>query len=145
MDSFLLKCHSLWRVWNLGCSAVILLQNLATTITWNVSHMCRLHSAGHLLDSCMRNIGLGSLEPGKGHHFPDGYEISKFALLNTSMTLHLEWCIWVPQFRILWFVLFWFSPFVEYKGAITSKDLESKRVALELDANHLIKCGGQVH
>jgi len=70
-------------------------------------HNSRLHSAGHLLDSCMRHIGLGSLEPGKGHHFPDG-------------------------------------PFVEYKGAIPSKDLESKRVALELDANHLIKCGGQV-
>ncbi|XP_024373397.1 uncharacterized protein [Physcomitrium patens] len=33
----------------------------------------RLHSAGHLLDACMSNIGLGSLEPGKGYHFPDGY------------------------------------------------------------------------
>ncbi|XP_024373387.1 uncharacterized protein [Physcomitrium patens] len=32
----------------------------------------RLHSAGHLLDACMSNIGLGSLEPGKGYHFPDG-------------------------------------------------------------------------
>lgn len=31
----------------------------------------RLHSAGHLLDSCMKSVGLGSLEPGKGHHFPD--------------------------------------------------------------------------
>ncbi|KAL5541854.1 hypothetical protein UlMin_009564 [Ulmus minor] len=27
----------------------------------------RLHSAGHLLDICMKNIGLGHLEPGKGH------------------------------------------------------------------------------
>ncbi|KAK9139367.1 hypothetical protein Scep_009048 [Stephania cephalantha] len=32
----------------------------------------RLHTAGHLLDSCMRNVGLGHLEPGKGYHFPDG-------------------------------------------------------------------------
>lgn len=32
----------------------------------------RLHSAGHLLDICMRNIGLVTLEAGKGHHFPDG-------------------------------------------------------------------------
>ncbi|KAL6970302.1 hypothetical protein U1Q18_030001 [Sarracenia purpurea var. burkii] len=32
----------------------------------------RLHSAGHLLDICMKNVGLGYLEPGKGYHFPDG-------------------------------------------------------------------------
>ncbi|KAK1293577.1 hypothetical protein QJS10_CPB17g01348 [Acorus calamus] len=32
----------------------------------------RLHSAGHLLDTCMRNVGLDHLEPGKGYHFPDG-------------------------------------------------------------------------
>ncbi|XP_062191896.1 uncharacterized protein LOC133895511 isoform X2 [Phragmites australis] len=32
----------------------------------------RLHSAGHLLDICMRNVGLSHLEPGKGYHFPDG-------------------------------------------------------------------------
>nr|KJB38614.1 hypothetical protein B456_006G263200 [Gossypium raimondii] len=32
----------------------------------------RLHSAGHLLDVCMRNVGFGHLEPGKGYHFPDG-------------------------------------------------------------------------
>ncbi|XP_030551483.1 alanine--tRNA ligase isoform X1 [Rhodamnia argentea] len=31
----------------------------------------RLHSAGHLLDVCMKNVGL-DLEPGKGYHFPDG-------------------------------------------------------------------------
>ncbi|KAM0948543.1 putative aminoacyl-tRNA hydrolase [Dioscorea sansibarensis] len=31
----------------------------------------RLHSAGHLLDVCMRK-GLPHLEPGKGYHFPDG-------------------------------------------------------------------------
>lgn len=31
----------------------------------------RLHTAGHLLDACMRFVGLGSFEPGKGHHFPD--------------------------------------------------------------------------
>lgn len=32
----------------------------------------RLHSAGHLLDLCMRNVGLAYLEPGKGYHFSDG-------------------------------------------------------------------------
>ncbi|KAL3505740.1 hypothetical protein ACH5RR_031122 [Cinchona calisaya] len=32
----------------------------------------RLHSAGHLLDVCMTNVGLGHLEPAKGYHFPDG-------------------------------------------------------------------------
>ncbi|CAK9870439.1 unnamed protein product [Sphagnum jensenii] len=32
----------------------------------------RLHTAGHLLDACMSNVGLTSFEPGKGHHFPDG-------------------------------------------------------------------------
>ncbi|KAL5227453.1 hypothetical protein ABZP36_015718 [Zizania latifolia] len=32
----------------------------------------RLHSAGHLLDICMSNVGLSNLEPGKGYHFPDG-------------------------------------------------------------------------
>ncbi|ONK78649.1 uncharacterized protein A4U43_C02F21010 [Asparagus officinalis] len=32
----------------------------------------RLHSAGHLLDICMQNVGLGYLEPGKGYHFSDG-------------------------------------------------------------------------
>lgn len=36
----------------------------------------RLHSAGHLLDACMHNVGLGHLEPGKGYHFPDGYDYS---------------------------------------------------------------------
>nr|CAB3476514.1 unnamed protein product [Digitaria exilis] len=32
----------------------------------------RLHSAGHLLDICVHNVGLFQLEPGKGYHFPDG-------------------------------------------------------------------------
>ncbi|XP_058076777.1 uncharacterized protein LOC131225282 isoform X2 [Magnolia sinica] len=32
----------------------------------------RLHTAGHLLDICLRNVGLAYLEPGKGYHFPDG-------------------------------------------------------------------------
>lgn len=35
--------------------------------------LCRLHSAGHLLDVCKKKVGLGHLEPGKGYHFPDGY------------------------------------------------------------------------
>ncbi|XP_021650730.2 uncharacterized protein LOC110642856 isoform X2 [Hevea brasiliensis] len=32
----------------------------------------RLHSAGHLLDGCLLNMGLGHLEPAKAYHFPDG-------------------------------------------------------------------------
>ncbi|KAL0323463.1 UNVERIFIED_CONTAM: Alanyl-tRNA editing protein AlaX-L [Sesamum angustifolium] len=32
----------------------------------------RLHSAGHLLDICVRNVGWDHLEPGKAYHFPDG-------------------------------------------------------------------------
>ncbi|KAL1539102.1 alanine--tRNA ligase [Salvia divinorum] len=32
----------------------------------------RLHSAGHLLDLCVRNVGWEHLEPSKGYHFPDG-------------------------------------------------------------------------
>ncbi|KAJ8766288.1 hypothetical protein K2173_022347 [Erythroxylum novogranatense] len=32
----------------------------------------RLHSAGHLLDVCLPNVGLGHLKPGKAYHFPDG-------------------------------------------------------------------------
>ncbi|KAK9664256.1 hypothetical protein RND81_14G029100 [Saponaria officinalis] len=32
----------------------------------------RLHSAGHLLDISIRNVGLGHLVPGKAYHFPDG-------------------------------------------------------------------------
>jgi Ser-tRNA(Ala) deacylase AlaX len=31
----------------------------------------RLHSAGHLLDIALRNIGQTQLVPGKGYHFPD--------------------------------------------------------------------------
>ena len=41
----------------------------------------RLHSAGHLLDVCMQNVGLGHLEPSKGYHFPDGYEYGYLFLL----------------------------------------------------------------
>lgn len=36
------------------------------------------------------------------------------------------------------------SPFVEYKGAIPSKDIENKRVALESEINRLVTLGGQV-
>ncbi|XP_057806035.1 uncharacterized protein LOC131020984 [Salvia miltiorrhiza] len=32
----------------------------------------RLHSAGHLLDLCVRIVGWEHLEPSKGYHFPDG-------------------------------------------------------------------------
>ncbi|XP_042518590.1 alanine--tRNA ligase [Macadamia integrifolia] len=32
----------------------------------------RLHSAGHLLDICVQNVGWVHLRPGKANHFPDG-------------------------------------------------------------------------
>eukprot|EP01114_Cavostelium_apophysatum_P020905 TRINITY_DN7141_c0_g1_i2.p1 TRINITY_DN7141_c0_g1~~TRINITY_DN7141_c0_g1_i2.p1 ORF type:complete len:257 (-),score=43.65 TRINITY_DN7141_c0_g1_i2:8-778(-) len=32
----------------------------------------KLHSAGHLLDTALGNIGETELEPGKGYHFPNG-------------------------------------------------------------------------
>ncbi|KAJ6323529.1 hypothetical protein OIU76_010938 [Salix suchowensis] len=44
----------------------------------------RLHSAGHLLDACMQDVGLGQLEPGKGYHFPDG-PFARFLLLYCHM------------------------------------------------------------
>ncbi|XP_031400043.1 uncharacterized protein LOC116210319 [Punica granatum] len=56
----------------------------------------RLHSAGHLLDICMKNVGLGHLEPGKGYHFPDGpfveYKgtISQTDLQNKQIELERE-------------------------------------------------------
>ncbi|KAK2991986.1 hypothetical protein RJ640_014847 [Escallonia rubra] len=37
-----------------------------------VGEVLLLHSAGHLLDICIKNVGLGHLDPGKGYHFPDG-------------------------------------------------------------------------
>ncbi|KAF3456210.1 hypothetical protein FNV43_RR00860 [Rhamnella rubrinervis] len=67
----------------------------------------RLHSAGHLLDTCMQNVGLGDLVPTKGHHFPDG-------------------------------------PFVEYKGKVETKEIETKKKELELEAKALISKGGKV-
>ena len=43
-----------------------------------IFHLCRLNSAGHLLDICLPRIGLGNLEPGKAYHFPDEYIIFLF-------------------------------------------------------------------
>eukprot|EP01018_Ginkgo_biloba_P003614 Gb_24711 [translate_table: standard] len=37
-----------------------------------------------------------------------------------------------------------YCPYVEYKGKIPSDELESKRVALEKEANHLVVVGGKV-
>ncbi|KAF5200325.1 Alanine--trna ligase [Thalictrum thalictroides] len=56
----------------------------------------RLHSAGHLLDICMRNVGLDSLEPGKGYHFPDGPfveykgKVSQVELQNKQKEIELD-------------------------------------------------------
>ncbi|KAG6758892.1 hypothetical protein POTOM_035355 [Populus tomentosa] len=40
----------------------------------------RLHSAGHLMDACLEEVGLGHMEPGKGYHFPDGPFVSAAVL-----------------------------------------------------------------
>ncbi|CAA2959601.1 Alanine--tRNA ligase [Olea europaea subsp. europaea] len=40
----------------------------------------RLHSAGHLLDICMNNVGWGQLEPTKGYHFPDGLQKKQYMI-----------------------------------------------------------------
>ncbi|XP_024022653.1 uncharacterized protein LOC21406297 isoform X2 [Morus notabilis] len=51
----------------------------------------RLHSAGHLLDVCMKNVGLGHLEPGKGYHFPDGPFVEyKGTVPQTELQKELE-------------------------------------------------------
>ncbi|KAM5568996.1 alanine--tRNA ligase [Rosa sericea] len=67
----------------------------------------RIHSAGHLLDVCVKNVGLGDLKPEKGYHFPQG-------------------------------------PYVEYRGIVPQKDVQSKQKELELEANALISRGGKV-
>ncbi|KAM5568997.1 hypothetical protein ABKV19_016493 [Rosa sericea] len=66
----------------------------------------RIHSAGHLLDVCVKNVGLGDLKPEKGYHFPQG-------------------------------------PYVEYRGIVPQKDVQSKQKELELEANALISRGGK--
>ncbi|RRT73959.1 hypothetical protein GW17_00001976 [Ensete ventricosum] len=60
---------------------------------------CRLHSAGHLLDICMRKVGLSHLEPGKGYHFLDGYDVAllcmPFGVVSASVLSYneaAEWC-----------------------------------------------------
>ena len=45
-----------------------------------VSILCRLHSAGHLIDACLQKVGLGHIEPTKGYHFPDGYGFDLYFL-----------------------------------------------------------------
>ncbi|KAL5570805.1 hypothetical protein UlMin_020402 [Ulmus minor] len=51
-----------------------------------------LHSAGHLLDICMKNVGLSHLEPRKGYHFPDGpfVEYKGLVLHNELQTKQKE-------------------------------------------------------
>ncbi|KAF6142504.1 hypothetical protein GIB67_039468 [Kingdonia uniflora] len=63
----------------------------------------RLHSAGHLLDICMQNVGLSYLEPGKGYHFPDGpfveYKgtVSKNEMQSKQKELELEANVLISQ------------------------------------------------
>lgn len=55
-------------------------------IFFRVYHICRLHSAGHLMDACMQNVRLGALVPTKGYHFADGYEAMNYDL---SLSLYI--------------------------------------------------------
>lgn len=41
----------------------------------------KIHSAGHLMDVCVRNIGLTNLIPGKGFHFPTGSYVEYIGLV----------------------------------------------------------------
>ncbi|KAF8394565.1 hypothetical protein HHK36_020777 [Tetracentron sinense] len=93
----------------------------------------RLHSAGHLLDACMRNVGLDSLEPSKGYHFPVGYK-AIFVYLGL-VALASTWRLSKSSFL---------RPFVEYKGTVAQNELQSKQMELELEANALISRGGRV-
>ena len=71
------------------------------------SSLYRLHSAGHLLDISVRNVGLGHLEPGKGYHFPDGYTFNYIA--NFMLWIIDQWilclcylCVWLHQLLHFW-------------------------------------------
>ncbi|XP_004347898.2 alanyl-tRNA synthetase [Capsaspora owczarzaki ATCC 30864] len=45
----------------------------------------RLHSAGHLLDSAVRNLGHTGLVPSKGYHFPDGPNVEYLGELEQTV------------------------------------------------------------
>jgi Ser-tRNA(Ala) deacylase AlaX len=45
----------------------------------------RLHSAGHLLDVALKNLGHTELKPGKGYHFPDGPYVEYEGSLDQSL------------------------------------------------------------
>lgn len=34
------------------------------------------------MDACLEEVGLGHMEPGKGYHFPDGYDLDCKILLS---------------------------------------------------------------
>ncbi|KAI3870151.1 hypothetical protein MKW98_005964 [Papaver atlanticum] len=60
---------------NLRPSTFLFPSDELTVLMLNLNCSCEwwwLHSAGHLLDTCMQNVGLGNLEPTKGYHFSDG-------------------------------------------------------------------------
>ena len=45
----------------------------------------RLHSAGHLLDAALRNLGHTHLVPSKGYHFPDGPNVEYIGELEQAV------------------------------------------------------------
>ncbi|KAF7020376.1 hypothetical protein CFC21_033484 [Triticum aestivum] len=96
----------------------------------------RLHSAGHLLDNCMTNLGL-KLEPGKGYHFADGYDHIQDYLFSDSSSLVIR-----NADRLTLCLVF--MPFVEYKGVVPADKLQDKKLELEKEANELISKGAKV-
>ncbi|KAL5190540.1 Acyltransferase-like protein, chloroplastic [Glycine soja] len=86
-------------------------------ILFLIFHLCRLHSAGHLLDIFLPRIRLGNLEPGKAYHFPDELSL-KSDLFNTQA----DWQC----------------------GTISQNEMQSKQKDLELEDNALIFVGGKV-
>ncbi|KAL0368237.1 UNVERIFIED_CONTAM: hypothetical protein Scaly_1042600 [Sesamum calycinum] len=89
----------------------------------------RLHSAGHLLDICVRNVGWDHLEPGKAYHFPDGR--------NPMILRQKLYYISSEDVQC-------FTSHLWNTKAVPQNELQSKPKELELEASKLISKGGKV-
>jgi Ser-tRNA(Ala) deacylase AlaX len=49
----------------------------------------KVHSAGHLLDCAVANLGIGALKPTKGFHFPEG----PYVEYNGVLENHQDWIL----------------------------------------------------
>ena len=116
-----------------------------------LEHGCRLHSAGHLLDAAMRNVGKGSLIPSKGHHFNDGNaHVGMQLRISISSVDSPRLLLWTTPPRML----FPLSPvdrvrlhilvFPEYIGDIPAEERDSLIVTLEAEVKRLIAEDGEV-